>query len=142
MSTGYGSITNDPGGIRTRVSQMDNLVLSATQPQGLIKIIFNSDHYSTSKTIAHSIEYTSIHITEPCNAKPHCTLNFFRLPEPRLKEGAASATSQVARSPESAQDGTRNLHARPEPTPKPNAYLMARSTAGVKRRRRKEALLG
>jgi hypothetical protein len=92
--------------------------------------------------IAHSIEYTSIHITEPCNAKPHCTLNFFRLPEPRLKEGPASPTSQVARSPESAQDGTRNLHARPEQSPKPNAYLMAESTTGVERRRRKEALLG
>jgi hypothetical protein len=56
MSTGSGSITNDPGGIRTRVSQMDNLVPSATQPQGLVQICFNHTHYTKETMIAQCIE--------------------------------------------------------------------------------------
>ncbi len=57
MSTGYGgSTTNDPGGTRTRDSQIISLVLSTAQPQGLAKINFNSYHYTEKKMIAHYIE--------------------------------------------------------------------------------------
>lgn len=57
MSTGYGgSTTNDPGGTRTRDSQIISLVLSTAQPQCLAKINFNSYHYTEKKIIAHYIE--------------------------------------------------------------------------------------